>query len=158
MRQKIGNALRARSEAIKKALKEYNQLAASLSPPREELTWTKVVEMATIGDFDLLRHTRQDIRKYPWTQGSTREAIRTYLNLQRAKEECSRLDVEMNRLLTALFDAHVDLSNAISTSDPLLSAELRKRLEYQNLISEKIVSSLVSTHWGQTTFYPVRTL
>ena len=54
MRQKIGKALRARSEAIKKALKEYNELAAGLKPSREQLSWAKVVEMATIGDFDLL--------------------------------------------------------------------------------------------------------
>jgi hypothetical protein len=66
MRQKIGNALRARSEAIKKALKEYNRLAANLHPPREQLTWSKVIEMATVGDLDLLRHARQDIRDQPW--------------------------------------------------------------------------------------------
>ena len=145
MRQKIGNALRARSEAIKKALKEYNELAAGLRPPREQLTWSKVVEMATVGDFDLLRHARQDIRDRPWAQDPTREAIRTYLNLQRAEEERARLNVEINRLLTALFDAHIDLSMATAKcEDPTLAAELHKRLEYHNLVGEKIVSSLVS--------------
>ena len=145
MRQKIGNALRARSEAIKKALKEYNELAAGLRPPREQLTWTKVVEMATVGDFDLLRHARQDIRNQPWAQGPTREAIRTYLNLQRAEEERARLNVEINRLITALFDAHADLSIAITKcEDSILAAELRKRLAYHNLVSERIVLSIVS--------------
>jgi hypothetical protein len=145
MRQKIGNALRARSEAIKKALKEYNELAGNLRPPRELLTWTRVVEMATVGEFDLLRHTRQDIRDHPWAQGPTREAMRTYLNLQRAEEERVRLNVEMNRLLTALFDTHVDISIAITDcQDPSLAAELRRRLEYHLLVSNKIVSSLVN--------------
>ena len=51
----------------------------------------------------------------------------------------------MNRLLTALLDAHVDLSIAITKSeDSTLAAELHKRLEYHNLVSERIVSSLVS--------------
>ena len=102
------------AEAIKKALKEYNELAANLRPPREQLTWTKVVEMATVGDFDLLRHAREDIRNWPWAQGPTREAIKTYLNLQRAEEERDRLNVEINRLMTALFDAHADLSITIA--------------------------------------------
>ena len=100
--------------------------------------------MATVGDFDILRHARQDIRNRPWAQDSTREAIRTYLNLQRAQEECARLNVEMNRLLTALLDTHTDISIAIAESqDPLLTAELSRRLEYHQLVSEKIVSSLV---------------
>ena len=146
MRQKIGNALRARSEAIKKALKEYNELAGNLHPPREQLTWTRVVEMATVGDFDLLRHTRQDIRNCPWAQASNREAMRMYLNLQRAEEERVRLNVEMNRLLTSLFDAHVDISVAIEEcQDPTLTAELCRRFNYHQLVSEKIVSSLTST-------------
>ena len=145
MRQKIGNALRAQLEAIKKALKEYNELAGNLNPPREQLTWTRVVEMATVGDFDLLRHARQDIRERPWAQASTCEAMRTYLNLQRAEEERTRLNVEMNRLLTALLDTHVDISIAMEgCQDPSLFAELHKRFEYHQLVSEKIVSSLVS--------------
>ena len=145
MHQKIGNALRAQSEAIKKALKEYNQLVANLSPPHEQLTWTKVVEMATVGDFDLLRHTRQDIRDRPWSQDTTRQAIRTYLNLQRAEEECTRLNVEMNRLLTSLFDTHIDISIAITgCQNPPLVVELRRRLEYHQLVSERIISSLVN--------------
>ena len=146
MCQKIGNALRARSDAIKKALKGYNELAAALHPPREQLSWSKVVEMATIGDFDLLRYTRQDIRDYPWARDSTREAIRTYLNLQRAEEERVRLNVETNRLLTALFDTHVDISVCLAEcNNSVLAAELSRRLDYHQLVSERIISSLVST-------------
>lgn len=101
--------------------------------------------MATIGDFDLLRHARQDIRDQPWAQGPTREAIKIHLNLQRAEEERTRLNIEINRLLTALFDAHVDLSVAAAKcEDPTLAAELRKCLDYHNLVGERIVSSLVS--------------
>jgi hypothetical protein len=146
MRQKIGNALKARSEAIKKALKEYNQLAVNLSPPCEQLTWAKVVEMATVGDFDLLQHTCQDIRDFPWAQNSTREAIRIYLNLQRAEEECTRLNIEANCLLTTLYDTHVDLSAAIAhCEDPLLFVEFCKWYKYHTLTSEKIASSLLNT-------------
>lgn len=69
-----------------------------------------------------------------------------YLNLQRAEEERAQLNVEMNRLLTSLFDMHVDISVAIaSCQDPPLIAELRRRLEYHQLVSERIVLSLFSS-------------
>ena len=153
MHQKIGNALWARSEVIKKALKEYNQLAANLHPPREQLTWANVIEMATVGDFDLLRHARQDIRNQPWAQDSTRQAIRTYLNLQRAEEEHTRLNVEMNCLLTSLLNTDINISTAIAAcQDPSLAAELHRRLEYHQLVAERITSSLVNaSHLPQFT-------
>jgi hypothetical protein len=145
MCQKIGNALRARSEAIKKALKEYNKLAVNLRPPQEQLTWASVIEMATVGDFELLRHARQDIRDRPWTRDSTRQAIRTYLNLKRSEQERARLNVEMNRLLTSLLDTHLDISIAIAKcQDAQLVTELRRQLEYHQLVSERIVGSLIS--------------
>ena len=110
--------------------------------------------MATVGDFDLLRHTCQDIRDCPWSQDSTRQAIRTYLNLQRAEEERMRLNVEMNRLLTSLFNTHVDISIAVTECQhPPLAAELRKWLEYHQLVSERIMSSLVDVEQAHSIFY-----
>ena len=57
LREKISKALRTRSGAIKTALKQYNDAAALLNPPRDPLMWSTVLKAATVADFDLLHDT-----------------------------------------------------------------------------------------------------
>ncbi|KAJ6530410.1 hypothetical protein DFH09DRAFT_1093639 [Mycena vulgaris] len=45
-----------------------------LNPPREKLVWVEVIQTVTLAEFNLLRDTRTDIRKLPWTQLARREA------------------------------------------------------------------------------------
>ncbi|KAH9947990.1 hypothetical protein B0H21DRAFT_708025 [Amylocystis lapponica] len=78
MREKIGKALKSRAEAVKKALVEYNRQATELVPH---------VHVDVVGEFDLLRDAQQDIRELPWAQRANRQAMSTYFNVQRAKEE-----------------------------------------------------------------------
>lgn len=54
MRKHIGKALKARSQAIRIALTQYNIAAKALIPPRPALQWERVVEYAFLADFDLL--------------------------------------------------------------------------------------------------------
>ncbi|KAK0441211.1 uncharacterized protein EV420DRAFT_1769035 [Desarmillaria tabescens] len=61
MRKHIGKALKARSQAIRTALTQYNVAAATLIPPRPLLKWERVVEYAFLADFDLLRDVRKDM-------------------------------------------------------------------------------------------------
>ena len=61
LREKIGKALKTRAEAIRRALEAYNTAAAQLNPPRENLTWSKLMEATTLAEFDLLRNSREDI-------------------------------------------------------------------------------------------------
>ena len=148
MRQKIGKALKARSEAIKKALQTYNKLASTLTPPREQLSWATVIEMASVGELDLLRYARQDIRDLPWTQKPAREAMRHYANLNRAREEIARLNVEIRRVLTAMCDEHTDYYRVISSNlmcNPPLARELSQRWQYRQLINTRIALQLVKT-------------
>lgn len=145
MRQRIGQALRVRSEAIKNALKEYNLQAAALRPPRPQLTWPRIVEMANLGEFDLLRDTREDIRNLPWTRPANREAANLYQNIKRAKEERQRLNIEISRLLTRMRDDHVDYQLSIRHSKGPLAAELSQRWKYRQHIDEVLVDRLVST-------------
>ncbi|KAJ7911785.1 hypothetical protein B0H13DRAFT_2480003 [Mycena leptocephala] len=69
----------------------YNEAAASLSPPRERLTFAQVIQTTSLAEFDLLRDTRQDIRLLPWTQPSRREAVVLHYGIKRVKEEIQRL-------------------------------------------------------------------
>ncbi|KAJ6533370.1 hypothetical protein B0H10DRAFT_1645253, partial [Mycena sp. CBHHK59/15] len=64
----ISNALKTRSETIRRAITVYNEAAAALSPPRERITFADIISTTALIDFDMLRETREDIRNLPWTQ------------------------------------------------------------------------------------------
>jgi hypothetical protein len=66
LREKIGKALKTRAEAIRRALNDYNEAAAQLNPPRDQLTWEQVINAVTLADFDVLHDTQTDIRSLPW--------------------------------------------------------------------------------------------
>lgn len=146
MREKIGKALKARSEAIQTALREYNAAATQLGRP--EMTWATVLKAVTLADFDLLRDTRSDIRSLPWTEPSRREACTLYFGIRRAEEEILRLDVEIVRLLTYMLDVHADYQIAISVSketNPALAFELTREWEHLDRVHRSIAHRLADT-------------
>ncbi|KAG6895254.1 hypothetical protein C0992_002338 [Termitomyces sp. T32_za158] len=104
LRKHIGKALKARSQAIRSALKRYNKAAALLSPPRPPLAWDQVVEYAFLADFDLLRDCRQDVRERPWARPAARLAMDRYFKMERAREEIQRLNIEIKRVVTHMRD------------------------------------------------------
>jgi hypothetical protein len=85
--EKVNKALKTRAEAIRHALNDYNEAAAELDPPREQLMWEKVINAATLADFDILHDTWTDIRSLPWTQPAHHEATNLYFGIKRAQEE-----------------------------------------------------------------------
>ena len=143
MREKIGKALKARSEAIRTALKEYNAAAAQLGHP--EMTWATVLKAVTLADFDLLRDTRNDIRSLPWTEPSRREASMLHFGIQRAKEEILRLNIEIERLLTYMLDSHIEYKLAISSTtstNPALAYELEREWAHIDRVHRTIAHRL----------------
>lgn len=104
MRKHIGKALQARSPAIRTALERYNTAALALNPPRRTLQWKEVVEYAFLADFDLLRDARQDISQRIWATPAGRLAMDLHFKICRAKEEISRLNIEIRRVATYLRD------------------------------------------------------
>lgn len=135
LRDKIGRSLKTRSDAIATALRNYNQAALILNPPRPPLTWASVVQATSLADFDLLRNSRADIRSQPWTEASRREAMNLYFGIKRAHEEIDRLNVEIKRLLTFMVDDHIDFYHAVGRTvmeDPFLAAELSREYEKRN--------------------------
>ncbi|KAI0259614.1 hypothetical protein BC834DRAFT_833181, partial [Gloeopeniophorella convolvens] len=147
LRTHIAKALTRRSEAIRKALARYNEEARRLSPPRPALSWKEIVEYSFLGEFDLLRHSRRDVRQEDWARPANREATIQYLELQRAHEELARLEVEIPRLRTRMVDERREYEAAISAiehSDAPLAHELRIRWARRRLINELHESRL---HW-----------
>lgn len=146
MREKISKALKTRADAISRALTEYNAAAATLNPPRPHLSAFQVLRNVSLSEFDLLRDTRNDVRKLAWTNPSRREAAGLYFGILRAKEEIVRLDIEIKRLITFMIDEHVDYCKAISSTalfDPALARELSRRWTYHTKINESVVERLV---------------
>jgi hypothetical protein len=129
LRRQIGKALQRRSEAIRKAITRYNEQAAKLNPPRPPLSWKDIVEYSFLGEFDLLRHSRADVRQEPWAQPARRAATAKYFHLCRAKEEITCLNTEIQRLCTSIHDEteHIECVIAhLSTADHRLCSELRR--------------------------------
>ncbi|KAG0708391.1 hypothetical protein DFH29DRAFT_1045059 [Suillus ampliporus] len=104
MRKHIAKALQTRSTAIRNALDRYNAAARALSPPRPMLKWEEVVEYAFLADFDLLRDSRSDVSQRQWATPAARQATDLYFKRCRAKEEITRLNVEVRRLASYIHD------------------------------------------------------
>jgi hypothetical protein len=113
---------------IRKAIAHYNIQAAALTPPRPIILWKDITKYTILGEFDLLRHARDDIQEREWAKPAVQEATAKYFKLCRAKEEIVRLNVEIRRLRTAIHDEEKQISADIaqlSESDGLLTTELR---------------------------------
>jgi hypothetical protein len=116
-----------------------------LNPPRPKLRWEELIELSAVGDFDLLRNARQDVRQLKWADPMHREARRLYFNTVRAREEILRCNVEIRRLLTSMYDEHTDYWRAISASivtDPPLAHELSLRWAERDGVNRCIVQRL----------------
>ncbi|TRM56402.1 hypothetical protein BD626DRAFT_551558 [Schizophyllum amplum] len=147
-RRKIGQALRTRAQAIKNAIDEYNKTAKLMRPPRRSVTWNDVLDMAALGEFELLQDTRQDITRLPWARADRREAMRLHYGLARAREEIRRLNVEIRRLITFMIDDFNSYRQAyytVADSNAALAHEIYVRLEYNNNVHSRIARRLSDT-------------
>ena len=148
LHDKIGKALKTRAEAIRRALDAYNSAAAQLNPPRESLTWARLMDATTLADFDLLQDSRQDICQQPWTQPSHREAMNLYFSIKCVNEEILQLNVEICCLVTFMIDDHHNFHCAISANiitDPALAHVLSCQWEYRHQIHSRVALHLHQT-------------
>ena len=143
---KITNALRTRSSAVASALKRYNDIAPALKRPK--LSWNDLTHLVSTSEFDLLRDPNGVVGNYAWAHPERRQAVTLHLKVKRAREEITRLNIEISRLWTFLADEHIDFEAAISstyTSDPDFAAALRRRSTYRTLINSDIARRLMHT-------------
>lgn len=135
------------AEAIRCALDEYNKCATTLHPPRDQISWSKIVDTVFLAELDILKDARQDIRQLKWADPMHREAALLHFNILRAQEEICRLNVEIRRLLTAMLDEHIDFMRAIEASkgDQPLITELRRLWQIRDRLNAVVASRLVDT-------------
>ncbi|KAG1763805.1 hypothetical protein EV702DRAFT_982573, partial [Suillus placidus] len=78
--------------------------------------WNDTVHYGFLSEFKLLKdtHSQRDILCKPWTVPGNHEVAAKYFKLKHAYEELQRLDVEICRLRTFIYDedtflaAHVE--------------------------------------------------
>ncbi|KAG1770560.1 hypothetical protein EV702DRAFT_977992, partial [Suillus placidus] len=117
-----------RSEAIRNAINCYNIQAAILNPPQQKISWKDIADYSFLGEFDLLRYSRTDIRSSDWATPAHQEVTTKYFKLCRAHEEITRLNVEVHRLRTAIHDKELHISTVtrdLLVSNPQLGNELQ---------------------------------
>ncbi|KAF6763533.1 hypothetical protein DFP72DRAFT_800794 [Ephemerocybe angulata] len=105
-RSLLTKALRTRSKAIKNAVARYNAAAGELEPPAPALDWSKIAKYNFVEEFSLLKKARHDVRPEPWSDGEVREAMKLHQRIKRAAEEIHRVNIEMRRLFTSIYDEH----------------------------------------------------
>ncbi|TFK59430.1 hypothetical protein BDN72DRAFT_905854 [Pluteus cervinus] len=148
LREHIGKALKARAEAIRNALTAYNSAAKILDPPREQLTWKRLMEIGGLSEFDLLRDTRHDVRKAVWTNPRIREAMNFHFCVKHAIEERDRLNIEIRRLITYMLDQEHDFRRAYVSklgSDSSSAAEIKLRWEFATRVNASIAKVIART-------------
>ena len=147
MRRQIGKALQRRSEAIKNAINRYNTQAAKLTPPRTPLSWKEIVEYSFLGEFDALRHSTRGVRDQLWAQATRREATVKHFKLCRAREEITRLNIEICRLRTFIHYETLQMNKAmlyLTETNSHLAAELKSRRQLRNAINTIHLQRLAS--------------
>ncbi|KAK1231534.1 hypothetical protein PQX77_005366 [Marasmius sp. AFHP31] len=148
-RNKITAALRARADAIKKAISSYNSAASKLNPPRDAIDWAQIVEMVSLADFDLLKDTSIDIRQLTWAKPSHRHVTQLYFDIKRAREEIVRLNVEIKRKITAMLDDSADYywaeQQAMRAGDSDLAILLARKRFVHSAFCKDITRRLIQT-------------
>src|SRR6201999_3771167 len=81
------------------------------------------------GEFDLLRETRQDITKKPWSEPYNRIIRDKWFRVERAREEMVQLDVEISRVQSWMIEDERIHCEAYVKADNLLKEFLRIRYE-----------------------------
>ncbi|KAJ6469232.1 hypothetical protein DFH09DRAFT_955260 [Mycena vulgaris] len=124
LRKHIAKALQVRSKTIRRALTRYNAAAAALTPRRRSLTWAEVIDYAFLSDFDILRDPNGNAALRPWADPAARHLMDCFFKIEPAREEITRLNIEIRRLVTYIRDEKEVLlkkESEVSLTDPHLA-------------------------------------
>ncbi|KIJ60974.1 hypothetical protein HYDPIDRAFT_97749, partial [Hydnomerulius pinastri MD-312] len=137
LQQHISNAITKRSLAIRTALDKYNELAPLQRPPRPTLEYSEIASYGWLGEFELLKHSHHDILSKPWASKANREIATKYFKIVRAREEITRLNVEIGRLHAWIDyeDVHLFSTGEADDSDPHLAHEIHHRCKAQRCVN-----------------------
>lgn len=139
--------LKSRSEAIRAAIKTYNDAAKQAKRPI--LNPDDVLQYSYIGQFDVLKDTRNAVTEKPWAVPANRIARDAWYRSERAKEEIIRAEVEVARLRSwvekeeALFSERI---KSVADGDINLADEMSRRLSHLKQAHARIYQDLDRIH------------
>ena len=132
--------------AIRSTLEKYNKLAVKQHPPQPMLQYNKVTLYMSLGDFDLLKHSRHDVLVKPWANPTHREMAVKYFKLLHAHEEIVRLNIEIPRLQAWVDTEDSELQKCatrLRSTAPLLAAEISEVHKWQQRVNDMHCTRLV---------------
>ena len=102
------------------------------------LQYSEVLSYATLGDFNLLKHSWHNVLARPWLNTMHRQMAVKFFKLLRAHEEINRLNVEVRRLQAWVDNKTMEIkqiATELSVENPQLSAELRALFHRQQWVN-----------------------
>jgi hypothetical protein len=99
------------------------------TPPQEVLKFSEVASYVWLGEFELLKHSQQEVLMKPWVSKANREVAGKYFKIVRAHEEIGCLNIEITCLQKWVDDedAHLfTIATSLSMSNPALASEIHK--------------------------------
>lgn len=130
--------MQTRSRAIGTALTNYNRLAKTLDPPREDLDFQEILHYSSLAEFDLLRDTRNNVQTRIWAQPTYRLAMASYYKVQCAHKELERTNIEIVRLRTFIRDdgiLHRKVINSLRATGSGLATVLAHKWQLRSAIN-----------------------
>lgn len=114
--------------------------AERFDPPRQPLSLDQVTKSTSsfLAEFEVLRFAQREVQDKAWVRPACREASVKYYKLCRAREEVKRLNLEVRRLQVSIdteITHTVKVLEEISTQNPLLGIELKRRWRARSLIN-----------------------
>jgi len=103
------------------------------------LQYNEVTLYASLGDFDLLKHSRHDVLVKPWANPTHREMAVKYFKLLRAHEEIVRLNIEIPRLQAWVDTEDSEIQRCatrLQSTAPLLAAEISEVHKWQQRVND----------------------
>jgi hypothetical protein len=139
MHQQISNTITHHSTAIWNALERYNQLAPLQTPPQAVLKFSEVVSYVWLGEFELHKHSWQEILVKPWVSKANREIAGKYFKVIHTHEEIACLNIEISRLQKWVNDEDIHLTTTamlLHESNPALAGEICRLHDKRQLIND----------------------
>jgi len=93
------------------------------------LKFSEVASYAWLGEFELLKHSRQEVLTKPWVSKANREVAGKYFKIICTREEIGHLNIEITRLQKWVDDEDAHLfttAMSLSVSNPALASEICK--------------------------------
>ncbi|RXW14344.1 hypothetical protein EST38_g11508 [Candolleomyces aberdarensis] len=118
----LAKAMRTRSRAIQSAVNKYNRAALDIGRS-DTLDFAQAAKYSFVEEFELLKNSHADLSDARWKEPVIREAMKRHQRIQRAREEIIRVNIEIQRIYTAIQDEREEMtmveSRLKAEGDPL---------------------------------------